>query len=393
MKTKKRSVVNFSRYGYFFIAPFLIVFVMLQLFPIFYTLVLGFTDFKGMAQNFKFIGLHNFYNLTYDGVFPGLSENDAQAVVDKLTVDPAVDAEVSEGDNGPEVKIYSVTKNKLKEVTEALASYGVTGDAFAKGLKQNVGGLVTDSFFWKAFANNWIIWSMNFVPQLLVALLLAVVFTDLKLKIAGGSLFKSLFYIPNVLNTASVAVLFATLFYWPVGPINQFLVHSGIVSEAINFFRSSGWTRSIVAFIQFWMWYGSTMIILIAGISGISPSLYEAAYVDGAGPGQMFFGITLPLLRPVMLYIMVTSLIGGMQMFDIPYLLTNRRGDPDGSIMTTPVYIYIQAFTNANNYSYASAVSFGLFLLTLVLSLVVFTVLRDPSDGKKLRGASKKSRF
>ena len=99
----------------------------------------------------------------------------------------------------------------------------------------------------------------------------------------------------------------------------------------------------------------------------------------------MFFHITLPLLKPVMLYVLVTSLIGGMQMFDIPYLITNRRGDPDGSIMTTPVYIYIQAFTNANNYSYASAVSFGLFLLTLMLSLTVFFVFRDKDDAARLK--------
>jgi multiple sugar transport system permease protein len=109
--------------------------------------------------------------------------------------------------------------------------------------------------------------------------------------------------------------------------------------------------------------------------------------VDGANTPQMFFRITLPLLKPVMLYIMVTSMIGGMQMFDIPYLLTNRRGDPDGSIMTTPVYIYIQAFTNANNYSYASAVSFGLFLLTLVLSLFVFFILRERDDSSNLKRA------
>lgn len=387
MEKKKGGGSRYDRFGYFFIAPFVIVFLTLQLFPIFYTLFLGFTDFKGLAQNFKMVGLDNFYSVSYDAEYPGLVEDDAWAIVDTLAEEQKLDADAEEGDGGFTLLIFGVKKNQVSSVSKLLADYGIEGDKFKEGLKPVKGGLLVDKFFWKAFANNWIIWSMNFVPQLLFALVIAVIFTDLKLRIRGGGFFKPVFYMPNVLNTASVAVLFATLFYWPVGPVDQFLVQSGILKEAINFYRTPEWTRGIVVFIQTWMWYGSTMILLIAGISGISPSLYEAAYVDGANTPQMFFRITLPLLKPVMLYIMVTSMIGGMQMFDIPYLLTNRRGDPDGSIMTTPVYIYIQAFTNANNYSYASAVSFGLFLLTLVLSLFVFFILRERDDSSNLKRA------
>jgi len=389
MNQKKRSGINYDRYGYYFILPFTLVFLTLHLFPILYTLFLGFTDFKGMSSTFNLVGFKNFSSVSYDGEFPGLSEVDAQDLADGLFDAHGIDADIEADETDFSLLVFGAEKKELPLVAAALADYGLDEAAFRKGLVPVKGGLLADAFFWKAFANNWIIWSMNFLPQLLVALLVALVFSDLKLRIAGGALFKPLFYLPNILNTASVAVLFATLFYWPVGPINQFLGQSGLLSEAINFFRSPGWTRGIVAFIQFWMWYGSTMIILIAGIAGISPSLYEAAYMDGANAGQMFFRITLPLLKPVMLYIMVTSMIGGMQMFDIPYLLTNRRGDPDGSIMTTPVYIYIQAFTNANNYSYASAVSFGLFLLTLLLSLAVFFVLRD---GDELRRANRTRR-
>ncbi len=388
MSKKKGGGSRYDRFGYMFIAPFVIVFLTLQLFPIFYTLFLGFTDFKGLAQSFKLVGLQNFYSVTYDAEIPGLTEDDAWAIVDSLFEEGKIDADAEdEGDGTFLLVVFGASKKQLPVLTKVLADYGIEGDQLKEGLTATKGGLLYDKFFWKAFANNWIIWSMNFVPQLLFALVIAVIFTDLKLRIRGGGFFKPVFYMPNVLNTASVAVLFATLFYWPVGPVNQFLVQSGLLKEAINFYRTPEWTRAIVVFIQTWMWYGSTMILLIAGISGISPSLYEAAYVDGANTRQMFFRITLPLLKPVMLYILVTSMIGGMQMFDIPYLLTNRRGDPDGSIMTTPVYIYIQAFTNANNYSYASAVSFGLFLLTLVLSLLVFFMLRDKDEGAALKKA------
>ncbi|GAB1482411.1 hypothetical protein MASR2M78_12260 [Treponema sp.] len=389
MRRKKGIAARYDRYGYFFIAPFALIFLMLQLFPILYTLFLGFTDYKGLSTNFSMVGLENFYSVVNDVSIPGFAEDDAWAVVDQLYDELRIDADAEEGDEGFTLLIFNVKKRNLAAVETLLADYDIDAETIKAGLNPIKGGLLYDTFFWKAFRNNWIIWSMNFVPQIVIALLIAVLFTDLRLKLKAGSLLKPLFYLPNVLNTASVAVLFATLFYWPVGPINQFLSQSHLLSESINFYRSAGWTRGIVAFIQFWMWYGSTMIIFIAGISGISPSLYEAAYVDGANFKQMFFRITLPLLKPVALYIMVTSMIGGMQMFDIPYLLTNRRGDPDGSIMTTPVYIYIQAFTNANNYSYASAVSFGLFLLTLLLSIFVFALLRDTSEIKTVKPRGK----
>ncbi|MDX9957107.1 MAG: sugar ABC transporter permease [Spirochaetia bacterium] len=385
MTKRRRGGTSFDKYGYAFIAPFTLVFLVLHLFPILYTLLLGFTDYKGMSQESKFVGLENFHSVTWDAEVPGFSEDDALDVMDYLYEERKIDADYEEGDDDFTLLVFGIKKDDSAFVAEVLSDYGIDEAAYKASLIPYKGGLLVDSFFWKAFANNWIIWSFNFVPQLLIALLIAVIFTDLRLKIRGGPIFKPLFYLPNILNTASVAVLFATLLYWPVGPINQFLAQSGLIPEAINFFRSAGWSRGIVAFIQFWMWYGTTMIILIAGIAGISPSLYEAAYVDGANGRQMFFHITLPLLKPVMLYVLVTSLIGGMQMFDIPYLLTNRRGDPDGSIMTTPVYIYIQAFTNANNYSYASAVSFGLFLLTLMLSLTVFFVFRDKDDAARLK--------
>jgi len=385
MHKKKHGAARYDRYGYFFIAPFALIFLTLQLFPIFYTLFLGFTDFKGLSSNFKLVGLDNFYAVRYDVKVPGFAENDAWDIVDQLYEELKIDADAEEDVDAYNLLVFNVNKNKLSAVERILADYDIDSQTFEAGLTPIKEGLLYDVFFWRAFRNNWLIWSMNFVPQLVFALLIAVLFTDLNLKLKAGDVFKPLFYLPNVLNTASVAVLFATLFYWPVGPINQFLSQSHLLNESINFYRSPNWSRGIVAFIQFWMWYGSTMIMFIAGISGISPSLYEAAYVDGANFRQMFLRITLPLLKPVALYVLVTSMIGGMQMFDIPYLLTNRRGDPDGSIMTTPVYIYIQAFTNANNYSYASAVSFGLFLLTLVLSIFVFSLLRDKTDIKSAK--------
>ena len=201
---------------------------------------------------------------------------------------------------------------------------------------------------------------------------------------------------PNLLTAASVALLFRSLFGYPIGPVNQFLQTLGfyqetvrgdgtVVHEAFNFFRNVAVSRGIVAFIQWWMWYGHTVIMLMAGITSISNSLYESAVVDGANSRQTTLYITLPLLRPMMLYILVTSLIGGMQMLDIPFLLTDMRGAPDFKIRTMAVYIYNIAFQGRNDYAYAAAVSVGMFIITASIALLMYFFVQDRSDLKRKR--------
>ena len=237
-------------------------------------------------------------------------------------------------------------------------------------------------------------WLFNFIPQLGIALLFAIWFTDPRLHLKGKNTFRALFYMPNLLTAASVAILFRSLFAYPNGPINQFLYGLGIqssvvrdgevVKEAIQFFRSVPLSRAIVSFIQWWLWCGQTLIMLMAGITSISPSLYESAVVDGANQGQQTFYITLPLLKPMMLYILITSLIGGMQLFEIPFLLTDMRGGPDFKIRTMVLYMYNTAFQGVNDYAYGSAIAMGVFIITMILSMFIYFFMQDRSDmGRK----------
>ena len=129
-------------------------------------------------------------------------------------------------------------------------------------------------------------------------------------------------------------------------------------------------TRALVAFMNFLMWFGNTTILLMAGMMGIDTSLFEAAEVDGATSTQVFFKITLPLLRPILIYVMITSLIGGLQMFDVPQILTNGTGDPMRSTMTLIMYLNKHLFSK--NYGMGGALSVILFIITGLLSLVVF---------------------
>ncbi|UUX35371.1 carbohydrate ABC transporter permease [Fundicoccus culcitae] len=235
--------------------------------------------------------------------------------------------------------------------------------------------LLKNNLFIQSIKNTLILWTLNFIPQIVIAMLLAYWFTNSRLKLKGQTFFKSIFYLPNIITAASVAVIFYALFSYPRGPINLLLIRLNILDSPYDFFRNVTFTRGLVAFIQFWMWYGQTAIVLISGILSIDRSLYEAAEVDGATPWQSFRKITLPLLKPITVYVLITSLVGGLQMFDIPLLLTN--GGPNGSVETVMTYIYKQAFQGGRNISIAAAASIYLLIITSVLSLVIFYVIRD----------------
>jgi multiple sugar transport system permease protein len=262
------------------------------------------------------------------------------------------------------------------------------------GLRRNfnmVGGanfarLVRDSEFWGALRNTFILWGLNFVPQLGLALVLSIWLSDARLNLKLRGAFRAIVYMPNLMAAASVALLFRSLFGWPQGPVNLFLVQGMGVPEAVNFYRSVPISRGIVAFIQFWMWYGQTIILLMAGITSISTTYFEAARIDGANSWQTTWNITLPLLRPIMLFVLVTSMIGGMQMFEIPFLLTDMRGAPDFSIRTNMVYMYNIGFQGVQDRAYAAAISVGVFVITMILAVIIFFFMRDRSETGGKRG-------
>lgn len=239
--------------------------------------------------------------------------------------------------------------------------------------------LLTNEIFLKSIFNTWFIWMMNFIPQILFALFLAVVLYEWQVR--GKDTFRTIFFLPNLVTAASIGVLFAVLLDWQHGTLNHILVTMNIIDEPINWLSKVGMARGTVSFIQWWQWFGNTTIIVMAGLSSISAELYEAAFMDGAGKVQVFFRITLPMLRPIMLYIVITSLIGGLQIFDIPRVLTNGRGGPDNAITTMVLYLYNQAFKNFN-VGYAASVAYTLFFMILFFSIFSFRLI----SGKKQKG-------
>ena len=294
VKRKKSKVVSYNKWGYIFLIPFLVVFVIFQLIPLF----------------------DAFYNSFFENYRSGLTQI------------------------GPNFIGFD-------NFVEIFAS----GDV------------------WTYFSNTIIMWLIGFVPQILISLLLGAWLSNHRLGLKGQRFFKTVIYLPNLIMASAFSMLFFTLFA-DSGPINSILVSAGILSEPFSFFSNAAASRILVGFMTFLMWYGNTTILLLAGMLGIDQSLYEAAEVDGATSTQVFFKITLPLLKPILLYVVITSLIGGLQLFDVPQILTNGTGDPARTTMTMIMWLNRQLFSK--NYGLAGAISVVLFIVTGILSIVVF---------------------
>jgi ABC-type sugar transport system permease subunit len=235
------------------------------------------------------------------------------------------------------------------------------------------------AYFLTYLGNTLRLWILNFVPQVLLALAIAAWLTDNRVKLGRKKgVYKVLVYMPNIITAASISLLFYALLC-KFGPVMSTLRSWGWVGSASDLMTSKWGTSLTISFILFWMWYGNSTLLLIAGMMGINPSLYEAADIDGANSRQKFFHVTLPLLKPVLLYVLVTSAIGGLQLYDIPALFNTGTGGgliglPDDTSTTVTMYIMR---LHSSDTGRAAAVSVLLFLITLVISLIFFRVFRD----------------
>lgn len=300
-KPKKR---NLNRMAYLFVLPFVIVFLTFSVYPVFRTLYLSFTSYKGFGDA-KWAGLANY------------------------------------------IRVFK------------------------------------DKFFWKALENTVKIWGVNIILQLGLAFLLTVIFSDIKYKIRGLGIFRAVYYLQNLIAATSVAFLFKTLLDWKYGSFNQLLLTLGVAKEQINWLGSTSTAPYVISVIGAWMWFGNSFIMLMAGVQGIPTDYFEAAAIDGAGRWKVFAKITIPLLRPIMLYVFVTSLIGGLQLFDLPFLMNgvapNTAGEPSGCLQTAVMYLYKFGF-ETHQVGYASAIAYTLFFIILIVSIIQFKTLGREED-------------
>ncbi len=303
IKLKKSKSVSYDYWGYIFIAPFFIAFIIFSLFPLLSTI--GYSFFEVYRDGLKQVGPN----------FTGLS---------------------------------------------------------------NYADVLFNSELPKYAANTFIMWILGFIPQIIFSLVLAILFTDTELKLHCKQFFKTVIYMPNLIMASAFAMLFFMLFA-DSGPVNSILMHIG-KNEPVRFLFRTDTVRGLIALMNLLMWYGNTTLLLMSGILGINESIFEAARIDGASPWNIFFRITLPSLRPILVYVIITSLIGGLQMFDVPQILTNGEGQPDRTSLTLIMYLNKHLFSK--NYGMAGAVSVLIFIVTAILSGFVYKFsMKSYKDG------------
>lgn len=214
------------------------------------------------------------------------------------------------------------------------------------------------------------------IPQLTVSLVLAVILTNKFLK--GKDFFRAVYFFPNIVTAASLGLLVSLMFDWQTGSVNQLLMSIGFLDQAIDWKNNPLFMQMLVSAILFFQYFGYSMLIYIAGLQGISPEYAEAAKVDGASKTQIFFKITVPLLKPIIIFQVITSLIGGVQIFDQPYMLTEGSGSPNHATLTSVMYLYRTAFEQGR-FGYGATIAFCLFVVIVSLSVISYLVSRNRS--------------
>lgn len=305
---KKKKGINYSKYGYFFILPFFVVYCVFSLWPLISTFYYSLFEYttRNLKVTINFAGLKNYFDIL--GITEGESAN-----------------------------------------------------------------------FLKYLGNTLRLWIFNFIPQILLSLILAWWLTDNRVRLKGKGTFKILVYMPNIITAASISMLFYALLS-QYGPIMTALRNAGLISQDFNLMSSVWGTGLSISFILFWMWYGNTTLLLISGLLGINKDLYDAADIDGATSWKKFTKISIPLLRPVLLYVLITSAIGGLQLYDIPalYNANGYVGLPNDSSTTVTMYIMRLYSSDTGR---AASVSILLFLITLAVSLMIFRMNKAADKG------------
>jgi ABC-type sugar transport system permease subunit len=213
-----------------------------------------------------------------------------------------------------------------------------------------------------------VIWIISIVPQLIIALVLALILNEKFIK--GRHFFRAVFYLPNIVTPVTIGVLADLMFDWQTGFVNKLLMALHIIKQPVYWFGHPFLAQLIVGGVICWQYFGYNMLIFIAGLQSIDSELYEAAEIDGAGKFQTAIRISLPLLKPVMMFTIITSIIGGIQIFDIPMMVGNAVGN---ATQTLIVYLYKAGFVNFD-YGYAAAIAYATFVIIIILTLISLKV-------------------
>lgn len=240
----------------------------------------------------------------------------------------------------------------------------------------NFSRLLQDQDFWLSIKNTLIIWSVGTFPMLFAALVLAFLLNLQFIK--HREFLKSVLFLPNITSVVAITILFGLIFSNMDGLANGLLKMVGL--PKINWLTSPQWVRVVIASVNIWQYLGYNMIIYLTGIARIPKDYYEAAAVDGASQHQVFWHITIPQLKPIILFTIIMSTIGGLQVFSEAQVLVPSGATAQGGALTIVYYLYKTAFTN-HQFGYGSAIAWGLVALIVLCSLINWLITNSRIKG------------
>ncbi|MEU8225010.1 sugar ABC transporter permease [Kribbella sp. NPDC048915] len=240
----------------------------------------------------------------------------------------------------------------------------------------NFAFLVRDPTFWQALENTVVLFFLSTVPTLVLALVLAVM---LQSAVRFTNVYRIAYFIPNVTSLVAMAIFFSSIFSTNFGLVNAALRALGIPEQ--DWLGQPWGIKIAISTMIVWQWVGYNTLIYLAGLQAIPKDQYEAAKVDGAGPVRTFFAITLPQLRPVVLFTVIMSTIGGLQTFTEPQVMVGNSGGTGQSGMTVVLFFYRAAFLD-NDYGYAAAIALSIFVLVLLFTAINWRIFRGRSDDR-----------
>ncbi len=244
-----------------------------------------------------------------------------------------------------------------------------TGGAMEFNGLANYKRLLSDQIFWKALKNTFIILIIQVPIMLFLALVLATLLNSAMLKMKG--LFRVSFFLPAVTSLVAYSIIFSIMLMND-GVINQLINALGL--NSIPWLSDPFWAKASLIIAMTWRWAGYNMVIYLAALQNISDEIYEAASMDGAGKIRQFFSITIPQLKPVILFTAILCTIGTLQLFDEPFVLT--KGGPSDATLTLGMYLYQTGFRYFD-FGYASTIAYVIVVLIAIVSFIQFKVTGD----------------
>ena len=252
------------------------------------------------------------------------------------------------------------------------------------GLENYIQIFTNDGQYWKAFGNTVILMLLSTPTTVFFGLLLAYVLYNLK---RSKRFFQTTSFYPYVITPVAIGFIFSYMFDWQTGFINKVLTAIGVPGSPFNWLQNQVAIKLIIALMIIWRYLGYYAMLFLASMTSISPEIYDAAKVDGASPHRIFWKITVPILKSTIAFLAITSVIGGLKMFEEPMLLfsgwsnstAGQTGGPNNAALTVMWKFYNDAYRLNSKLGYASAESYVLFAITIVITLILRKMVREKS--------------